>query len=45
MSDCEEINCIDYSARLELAAVGGTDGRVEFWDMLAKTKAHDLILP
>jgi hypothetical protein len=30
---------------LELAAVGGIDGRIEFWDMNQKNKAHDLILP
>lgn len=45
ISSSEEINCIDYSKQLELAATGGIDGRVEFWDMLQKTKAHELILP
>jgi hypothetical protein len=30
---------------LELAASGGIDGRVQFWDMLSKNKVHDLILP
>ena len=45
ISDSEEINCIDYSNKLELAASGGIDGRVQFWDMLSKNKVHDLILP
>ena len=33
ISDSPEINCIDYSAGLELAATGGIDTRVQFWDM------------
>lgn len=45
ISDSPEINVIDYSNRLELAATGGIDGRVQFWDMLQKNKAHDLVLP
>jgi ribosome biogenesis protein ENP2 len=45
ISDSEEINCIDYSSKLELAATGGIDGRVQFWNMLTKGKAHDMILP
>jgi len=45
ISDSEELNCIDYSARLELACTGGTDGRVQFWDVLSKSKVHDMILP
>lgn len=34
--------CIDYSAPLDLFAVGGNDGRVEFWDADQKQKAHEL---
>lgn len=45
ISDSEEINCIDYSSHLELAATGGIDGRVQFWNMLTKGKVHDMILP
>lgn len=35
-TSCPEINCIDYSSGLDLAAVGGIDGRVEFWNMESK---------
>ena len=31
-SDSPEINCINYSERLELACTGGIDGRVQFWN-------------
>jgi ribosome biogenesis protein ENP2 len=44
-TSCPELNCIDYSSQLELAAVGGIDGRVEFWDMGQRQKAHSLDLP
>ena len=45
MSSCSELNCADYSEHLDLLAVGGIDGNPEFWDLLAKKKAHDLKLP
>jgi len=33
LSHSEEINCVDYSSDLNIIATGGTDGRVEFWNM------------
>lgn len=44
-SSSPEINCIDYSSQLDLAATGGIDSRVEFWNLESRTKAHDLQLP
>ena len=32
ISDSPELNCVAYSSPLDLVAVGGIDGRVEFWD-------------
>lgn len=45
VSDSEELNCIDYSQSLDLLATGGIDGRLEFWDLNMKKKAHDMVLP
>ena len=41
-SSSPELLCIDYSASLGLFAVGGNDGRVEFWDAEQKNKAHEM---
>lgn len=32
VSDSPELTCAEYCAALELIAVGGIDGKVEFWD-------------
>ena len=45
LSDSEESTCITYSPRLELAANGTIDSKVEFWDTNQRTKAHTLELP
>jgi ribosome biogenesis protein ENP2 len=31
-----ELNCVKYGADLDLTAVGGIDGGVEFWDFREK---------
>lgn len=33
ISESPEINCIDYCSELNVVATGGTDGRIEFWNM------------
>jgi len=43
VSESEELNCIDYSAELNVAAVGGIDGRVEFWNMDTKSRVYGTI--
>lgn len=45
LSESEESTCITYSPRLELAASGTIDSKVEFWDTNQKEKAHTLELP
>jgi len=39
------MNCVAYNSPLELAATGGIDGRVQFWDMRQKASVHDLMMP
>ena len=41
----EELTCVAYTPRLELAATGSIDSLVEFWDAKARQKAHSLTLP
>lgn len=43
ISESPELNCIDYSSELNVAAVGGIDGRVEFWNMDSKQKVLGLV--
>ena len=42
-SDSEEINCCAFSNKLQLLATGGTDGKVQFWDM--KERKSCITLP
>lgn len=42
-SSCPEMTCLDLSHELNAVAVGGIDGRVEFWDFESKTRASELI--
>ena len=44
VSDSPELTCTSYCAPLDLLAVGGIDGRVEFWDAQQRTKAQELLL-
>ena len=32
VSDCPEMNVVEYCPQLSVCAVGGIDGNVEFWD-------------
>lgn len=41
-SESEELTTIDYSHELNLAATGGIDGKVEFWDFESKSKISQL---
>ena len=45
ISASEELTCITYTPRLELAATGSIDSMVEFWDTRSKEKAHTMQLP
>jgi ribosome biogenesis protein ENP2 len=38
VSDCPEINCVDFSHDLNLIGVGGVDGNVEFWNLDNRNK-------
>lgn len=42
ISDSEELNCLDYSADLNVIATGGTDGKVELWNLDSRNKACTL---
>lgn len=42
-SDCPEMTSLDLSNELNTVAVGGIDGRVEFWDFDQKNRAAELI--
>ena len=43
VSDCQELTSIDLSHELNTIAVGGIDGKVEFWDFDQKNKASELV--
>jgi ribosome biogenesis protein ENP2 len=42
VSDSPELNCVDFSHELKLIAVGGIDGKVEFWNMDNRSKVYTL---
>jgi ribosome biogenesis protein ENP2 len=42
ISENEELTCVDYSHDLNLVAVGGINGKVEFWNMDNRNKVIDL---
>ena len=44
VSAFEELTCVDYSKDLNAIAVGGIEGKVEFWDMENKNSVHTLDL-
>ena len=43
VSDCPEMTCVEYSSELDSIAVGGIDGRIEFWDLEKKGKAAEIV--
>ena len=43
VSDCPEMTCVEYSSELDSIAVGGIDGRIEFWDFEKKGKAAEIV--
>ena len=42
-SECPEMTCLDLNNSLNVAAVGGIDGRVELWDFDQKKRAAELV--
>ena len=43
-SSFEELTCVDYSKDLNCIAVGGIEGKVEFWNLETKNRVHVLDL-
>jgi len=43
MSESPSLTCLDYSSALNSLAVGGVDGRIEFWDFNKKDKAAEIV--
>jgi ribosome biogenesis protein ENP2 len=43
VSESPEINCIDYSPELNVAAVGGIDGRIELWSLDSRSRVFGAV--
>ena len=43
ISESPEINCIDYCSELNVVAVGGIDGRIEFWNMDNRNRVYSTV--
>jgi ribosome biogenesis protein ENP2 len=43
ISECPELTCIDMSHELNAIAVGGIDGKIEFWDFEQRNKVSTLL--
>jgi ribosome biogenesis protein ENP2 len=43
VSESPELNCIDYCPELNTTAVGGIDGRVEFWNLETKQRVLGMV--
>lgn len=43
ISDSAELTCLDLSHELNAIAVGGIDGKVEFWDFEQRNKVSTLV--